>query len=325
MNDSTLKKYLIGSLTAHFLIIVIGALLSHSTTIRHTFVVFGAHSKMPHKTILKQFGNKIGAAPAGKAGANVQAARLPMRKQAAKKIIAQPKKAPIKKSIQKIPAKKLVPAKPTPGVAFDNSKGSGTEKKKIVPAVQKKQVVPKKLDAKLDKKIVAQKKVQEKVPEKKLDKKEASKQEPVKKEPVPSQQEPSKQPRSEELLTAGQDLAVPDELAKQSFQAEDGEQFFVGQTDQDNVVVAFTDREMLLYQRVVQQEIERTWQPPLGVPKGTECTVRFEVADNGSIKGVTLVHRSDVLIFDLSTLRSARTCVFAQCLWGKIFQVDFRQ
>ncbi|MBS1988527.1 TonB C-terminal domain-containing protein [Candidatus Dependentiae bacterium] len=325
MNDSTVKKYLIGSLAAHVLIIVIGALLSHSTTIRHTFVVFGAHSKMPHKTLLKQFGNRTAAVPAGKAGANLQAARLPMCKQAAKKIIPQPKKAPIKKSIENIPAKKIAPAKPAPGVAFDNSKRSDTEKKKIVPAVQKKQVVPQKPDAKLDKKIVAQKKVQQKVPEKKLDKQEARKQESVKKELVPPQSEPSKPSQQEEFVTPLQATQALDELPEKTFQTEDGEQFFVGKTDQDNVVVAFTDREMLLYQRLVQQEIERTWQPPLGVPKGTECTVRFEVADNGSIKGVTLVRRSDILIFDLSTLRSARTCTFAQCLWGKIFQVDFRQ
>lgn len=328
MNDSLLKKYLVGSLVLHFLVVLTGAILSHSTTIRHTFVVFGAHSKMPHKTLFKQFGTRAAAVPGGKAGPNLsQAARLPMRgqaapKQAAKKVIPPQKKAPVKKSAGK-PAVKTAPVKPAPGVAFDNNKRSGTEKKQITPAAQKKQVVNKKLDTKINKKVIEQKKAQEKLPSKKLDKKEVSRQEPLKKEFVLPKIEPSKQPKSEDLFA--QVVTQAERPVVQNFQAEDGEQFFVQQDDQDAVVVAFTDREMLLYQRVVQQEIERTWQPPLGVPKGTECTVRFEVADNGNIKAVTLVHRSDVLIFDLSTLRSARKCMFAQCLWGKIFQVDFRQ
>lgn len=325
MNDSTLKKYLIGSITAHFLIIITGLILSHSTTIRHTFVVLGAHSKMPHKTLLKQFENRTGAGAPGKAGTHAQGSRLPERKQIAKKVVSQPKKAPVKKNVGK-PAVKRPPAKLAPGVALDTSKRVAPEKKKAVPTVQKKQVVNKKpdvkLDKKIDKKIVEHKKAQEKIPEQKIDKKELITQAPVKKELVSSQPEPCKQLESEGLSAAAQ---KSDELVQGNFQSEDGEQFFVGQTDQDNVVVAFTDREMLLYQRVVQQEIERTWQPPLGVPKGTECTVRFEIADNGNIKSVILVHRSDVLIFDLSTLRSARKCMFAQCLWGKIFQVDFRQ
>ena len=230
MNDSTLKKYLVGSLVLHFLVVLIGATLSHSATIRHSFVVLGVHSKMPHKTLFKQFGTRAAAVPGGKAGAPmVQAPRLPVKsqaiKQVAKKVVPQPKKAPIKKSAAK-PTIKKPPAKPTPGVAFDNDKRNGTQKKQITKAAQKKQVVSKKPDTKIDKKVIEQKKAQEKLPSKKLDKKEVSKQEPLKKESVLPKIETNKQLKPENLVTAAQAVTLPETPIVEKFQTDDGEEFF---------------------------------------------------------------------------------------------------
>ncbi len=95
--------------------------------------------------------------------------------------------------------------------------------------------------------------------------------------------------------------------------------------DDESFSVSFSDKDMILYDNVVRCEIGQRWQSPPGVSKGTECTVRFEIASSGTVKSAELVRRSNVLIFDLGALRAARTCTFARCLWGKIFQVDFRQ
>jgi len=305
MNDSTLKKYLVGSLVFHCIVVLLGVILSHSATIRHTFVVFGAHSKMPQKTLFKQFENRT----LNKSAANrALPVRMPVeQKQVAKpvvkKVAPQAKKVCVKNNVEKAPAKAPVktPSKSASAASLNNRNRSSIEKKAVVPPVQKKQT---------DKQVVAQKKplAQASKGPQKAPEKNVPDQKTLPKEIVASKTEPQKQTEPE---------AQPDEQVAQ--------EFYAPESSQENIIVAFTDREMLMYQRVVQQEIERTWQPPLGVPKGTECTVRFEIAHNGNVKDAMLVHGSDVLIFDLSALRSARKCMFAQCLWGKIFQVDFRQ
>jgi hypothetical protein len=90
-------------------------------------------------------------------------------------------------------------------------------------------------------------------------------------------------------------------------------------------VVGEDDQVFVRYQKYVQQEVEHTWKPPLGVPKGTECTVLFEIGSDGCVKQFEFVTRSNILIYDLSITRVAKLFKFDSCLWGKTFKVDFRQ
>jgi len=85
------------------------------------------------------------------------------------------------------------------------------------------------------------------------------------------------------------------------------------------------NKEMLVYQKRIQQEVQRLWRPPLGVPKGTVCTLLVEVGRDGKIIATDLVDRSNVLIYDLSVMKVAKKFAFHKSLWGKQFKIDFRQ
>lgn len=86
-----------------------------------------------------------------------------------------------------------------------------------------------------------------------------------------------------------------------------------------------TDPRIMMYQGYIQQEVDRVWRPPLGVPKGTECLVNFVIDKSGKVKAFEIVKRSKVLIYDLSVIRVAKTFAFDRCLWGKRFTINFRQ
>lgn len=80
-----------------------------------------------------------------------------------------------------------------------------------------------------------------------------------------------------------------------------------------------------LYQAYIQQEIKRVWHPPVGIPKGTECSVYFQVNRTGQLASAKITHPSSVIVYNLSIQRVMSTCSFHQCLWGKSFTVTFRQ
>lgn len=79
------------------------------------------------------------------------------------------------------------------------------------------------------------------------------------------------------------------------------------------------------YQALIQQEISRQWLPPVGVPKGTECTVRFVISKHGHVKHFEILEKSNMLIYDLSITLVAKKFNFDESLWGKTFTIDFRQ
>lgn len=85
------------------------------------------------------------------------------------------------------------------------------------------------------------------------------------------------------------------------------------------------DPKMFVYQQFIQQEVDRIWRPPLGVAKGIECVVNFEINKDGSIKSFKIQKSSKMLIYDLSIVCVAKQFNFDKCLWGKSFTINFRQ
>jgi outer membrane biosynthesis protein TonB len=79
------------------------------------------------------------------------------------------------------------------------------------------------------------------------------------------------------------------------------------------------------YQRVIQREVERLWRPPVGVARGTECTVCLTVDGNGNVAHFEIVASSNIMVYDLSVIRVVPLFKFDRSLWGKSFTIDFRQ
>ncbi len=85
------------------------------------------------------------------------------------------------------------------------------------------------------------------------------------------------------------------------------------------------DPKIRAMQKQIQAEVLRCWQPPVGVPKNTECCVQFVIDKKGIVSQFEFLTRSNILIYDLSISRVAKKFKFAKVLWGKTFVIDFRQ
>jgi outer membrane biosynthesis protein TonB len=85
------------------------------------------------------------------------------------------------------------------------------------------------------------------------------------------------------------------------------------------------DPKMILCQRCIQSEVDRVWKPPIGVEKGTECVVHFVINRDGCVKNCKIIKSSNVLIYDLSIVQVTKKFAFDKCLWGKSFDINFRQ
>ena len=81
----------------------------------------------------------------------------------------------------------------------------------------------------------------------------------------------------------------------------------------------------LHYFRMIQEEVTRVWQPPVGIPKGVECTVLFSIGSDGIVKHFELIKRSNMLLYDLSITQAAQDLRFNKSLWGRQFTISFRQ
>ncbi len=92
-----------------------------------------------------------------------------------------------------------------------------------------------------------------------------------------------------------------------------------------NLIGNYDKKDLVMYQKHVQREVDRLWRPPVGVPKGTVSTVLFTIKSDGTVTKYELIKRSNVLIYDLSIMRVALNFQFDKCLWGKQFKIDFRQ
>lgn len=85
-----------------------------------------------------------------------------------------------------------------------------------------------------------------------------------------------------------------------------------------------TDPKLLMYQRLIQQEVDRVWSPPIGVKKGTECIVTFMVDKQGNVKRLHIERPSGVPIYDLSIVRDAKN-LRLPFFKNKTFTLNFRQ
>lgn len=81
----------------------------------------------------------------------------------------------------------------------------------------------------------------------------------------------------------------------------------------------------LHYFRMIQEEVMRVWEPPVGIPKGTECTVLFSIDNHGNVQHFELIKRSNMLLYDLSITQAAQSFNFNKALWGRQFTISFRQ
>ncbi len=324
------NRFIAWSLITHLIIIIIGGILG--TGKKNDFVVFGAHSRytMPAQyksSRLVPFTNKRLGKPGsyGKArkgnGKGKQPRKPGKSANHQKKIVhkhplvkKRPTKAPLRRSKQATITKKSMP---------------GTRNKPNAHKIKSapKEHIPELSDPSVQKKMssIQKQKKQKPTPPPPVAEEGEDNDVLYNKEDTASSTAQVKDTPSEPASKA---IAENTDDAETTITASENEES--DDTSDDNEegfsIEGIDDPEAIAhYQRYVQEEIDRVWRPPLGVKKGTVCTVAFAVDEKGVVQTCTFIKRSKVLIYDLSIMRVARALRFHASLWNKQFKIDFCQ
>ncbi|MFA6263970.1 MAG: TonB C-terminal domain-containing protein [Candidatus Babeliales bacterium] len=348
-----LKKYFIGSLVFHLVVVVAAFVITGISGGGKSFVVFGAHSRKPSFVLFKNFKTEKNLS---RCGVHTRASTRDVHAHAGKKNghTASKRLHPVAKTSTLHAAKNT---KKSPRNVVHERKHHVSHKSNKSPkpkeiSIPEREPVIHELSEKIS---VAHKKSkkhkkhshqQQKICAKKEETKTMDNDKEQAEEEVLPQAEKVAQPEkithaepekihTQEAAPIKQELetetALPDDRplddivqVAQAPDASDSSDAVHDYTD-FNLIGNYDQKDVILYQRHVQREVDRLWRPPVGVPKGTVCSVLFAVGNDGSIEQFEILKRSDVLIYDLSILRVAKSFQFDKSLWGKQFKIDFRQ
>lgn len=311
-NQPLNKNYFIASVLIHLIIMFgISYMIKQDAISNKNFVIFGAHSRHTTKALYKSAAVPfIGGSPGTKRKRNSKKSRTKARKNASsrkelsKKKTSTPRNKKTKTSSKaqaiKGLAKKQPLTMPSPTAMLEDS---AKQSKNKASKKQKKHL--------LKKEVAVPQEIEEELTPKHSHPQQAT----------PEKNEPHTPP-SEYTNTEQIDAELKTNPAPQdSFDgdSQDEEIIHVGVIDSTDPVTRY-------HQRVIGQEFSRLWQPPVGVRKGTECTVKIAIDNKGAISTIEFIKRSQVPIYDLSILRLKITKPeFPSSLYGKHMVVVFHQ
>jgi hypothetical protein len=289
------KNFFIGSLIVHIVLIILILFCNSNNKINKLFVVYGAHSKKQTNTYFKSSKQSTKTNWNQNQGSGNKKFAQNSKPKGISKKGSSPIKETISKKHKKAPSKKAKSVKNTKNKNLKNTKSKIPELKKNKKKKLKTKEKSKKKESFKEPEKIKDIKIEEKQEEKSEEKKDQEKQ------PEPEQSEETAEPEQ----TDSQETEEAEELHFNLM----GEQ----------------DPNLAIYQKHIQKEVERLWHPPIGVPKGTECTLSFLIDSSGNVDKFEIIKKSNVLIYDLSILRIAKNFKFNQSLWNKKFTIEFRQ
>ncbi len=76
---------------------------------------------------------------------------------------------------------------------------------------------------------------------------------------------------------------------------------------------------------LMQEEIEKTWQPPLGLSKDLVCKIKVQVDTKGQVGTVMLQESSAVISYDIAARMALNSCSYPKAFWGKEVVITFKQ
>lgn len=84
-------------------------------------------------------------------------------------------------------------------------------------------------------------------------------------------------------------------------------------------------RRLNIIEKKICQAFSKVWTPPVNVPKGTECKLRFYIDSRGKIKKFILEKPSKILIYDMSIISAIDKVIFPREVWGQCIPLEFVQ
>jgi|WetSurMetagenome_2_1015567.scaffolds.fasta_scaffold65742_4 colicin import membrane protein len=312
------RKFLVGSLLFHVAIILILTIIGlYNQSLKKTFIVFGAHSRKHSVVNYKALHNHVPFV--GKGGKRNSKGK----QKSTKKHTKQSQKKKNKRQAKKQPKKEIS------GKSKFHELNDEKSNKKQALNLQRREKEKLAAQQKEEQEAREQK---EREDEKKRQEEEARKQEEKRKQQekdlLQKEQEKQKAQEEEHLNQEDEDIS---EGQEQSAQENDDSTNDTDSSDTEEEATGFSlvgeydTKDLRMYHKHVQQEIDQHWRPPVGVPKGTISIGLFKIGSNGTVEKFELIKRSNILIYDLSIIRDARKCQFDKCLWDKQFKVEFRQ
>ena len=94
--------------------------------------------------------------------------------------------------------------------------------------------------------------------------------------------------------------------------------------DPDVLYMNKEEHDAYVMQEQIQQEVARTWRPPLGVAPGTQCIVTICVTWQGVIESCTIKEPSGILMFDMSVRASLKDMRMPRSSYGKEIMLTYR-
>ncbi len=272
MSHTLTRRHIAISLGLHVFIALALCLIMHYDDVNNkNFIIFGAHSRHTTQALYKgdsiiPFSGSAGkkSGKASKKSKSKHSGKTQKKSVSTKKQLSHSKKLPV---LQK-PATLAEAVGPTSMVSDLPRKGT---KKRLQKKLKKQAPI-----------------TPMPIPE------EAQSQE------IPPEEIPKQQTQAAELEVAPTQEEAPatvnEEESNNTSIDDDDETIAVGIVDSTNPI-------MRAHQRVISQEFNRVWQPPIGVRKGTECTVRISINNEGHISEIVFIKRSNIPIYDLSIVR----------------------
>ena len=281
------KKYFIGSFLAHLFLFLFIFYMAIDNNINKRFVVFGMHSKKSTHAYFREIKTPTTTSSQWLQQRNIQQKKAETSFAKASTVA----KAMADRSAVSKAEKPLI---------------KKTEQKKVSKPTPKKQPLKKALPK--TKQTTIKKDVQKKIAEPK-------KITPVEKKLEKDETKIDEQIKETKKTEIAEESAVAKAMADKMADREELHFNLMGESDPN----------LIKYQLSIQKEVERLWHPPVGVPKGTECSICFNINSNGTINKFEFIKRSKILIYDLSVSKIAKNFQFDRSLWNKKFTIDFRQ
>lgn len=91
------------------------------------------------------------------------------------------------------------------------------------------------------------------------------------------------------------------------------------------IYVGLHDLELLDLHSDVQQELEKWWNPPVGLPDNVECVMKVVVDQTGNVVDILIEKKSAVISYDIAARAAVSQASFPKQVWGKAIMITFKE
>ena len=76
---------------------------------------------------------------------------------------------------------------------------------------------------------------------------------------------------------------------------------------------------------LLQKELIKNWRPPIGIPPSARCEIQFSVDKHGSVKEISIIKSSGIMMYDLSARHALFSMKMPQWTQQKTLTIIFTQ